>query len=405
MIVGAEEIADGKASPDTLGVRAVDDKTLIVELKNNCPWFLETMAFPPTAPVRGDLIDKFGAQWATNPKTLIGNGPYKVSEWTPQEHIVLVKNPNHYDYKNLGPKSITFKFLEDENAALNAFTAGELDYNELIPLTERARLREEGLLTECPALSTEYIIFNTQKPPFNDVRVRRAFSLAINRAHIVKNITHSGYPAGGFIPFGMPDVEPGSDFRKVGGDYISVDESDYEGNCVTARELFAEAGYPGGRGFPQVEAGHNTSSSHKDRLEVVQHCLNTELGVKITLVNEEWSTFIQSRREGKYLLARGGWSADDRFAHNYLAQFMTGNKNNDAFFSNEDFDNAMRRAGNSPDIATAMRFWHEAEEIFMRYAPVAPVSFGVHTFQVRPDIRGIFSDALKNTCFSYAHCE
>ncbi|MDO4328748.1 MAG: peptide ABC transporter substrate-binding protein, partial [Lachnospiraceae bacterium] len=273
MVKGYAEVADGSADPDTLGIKAIDDSTLEVVLSYDCPYFEEVAAFPATFPVRKDMVEG-NDEWTYDVASYIGNGPYKMKEWSHNAYILAEQNENYYDVANLGPATIKFTLLDDENAMLAAYKSGELDFIENFPMDELPNYLASGEVDIADYLGTYYVCFNTEDEIFSDPKIRKAFSLVIDRNYIVENVSQAGeVPATGFVPAGVNDAAgPGSDdYRTVGGEYYSVAEEDYEKNCEEARALLAEAGYPNGEGFPTVEYLYNTADNHKKIGEALQN--------------------------------------------------------------------------------------------------------------------------------------
>lgn len=368
ILLNANEIMDDTMAPTELGVKAIDDKTLEVTLHTACPYFNEIMAFPALMPVRQDMIETAGDQWTFDTKTYIGNGPYKMKSWEHNAEIVIEKSETYYDYDKLGPDTLTFKLMDDANAILAAYRSGELNFIEEVPVNEIAALLETGELNIDAYIGTYYVCFNTQLEPFNDARVREAFSLAIDRNYIVEQITQTGQvPATGFVPAGIYDAAgpSGDDFRTVGGDYMDVSKEQYAANCEKARELLKEAGFEGGAGFPVVEYLYNTSDNHKAIGEALQNMWQTELGVTVNLTNQEWNTFLQTRKDGDYSIARNGWIADYNDPMSFLDMWLTGGGNNDAQYSNPEYDALIQAAKSTSDQAERMNLMHQAEDILM----------------------------------------
>ena len=235
-VVNANEIMAGEKDPSELAVKAVDDKTFEVTLTTDLPYFDELCAFPAMMPVRQDIIEANGDQWTFDPSTYISNGPYKLTEWTHNSQIVMAKDENYYDYENLGPDTLTFKLMDDTNAMLSGFKSGELDYIQEAPQAELPNLIASGDMKIVDYLGTYYVCFQTQKAPFDNPKVREAFTLAVDRNYIVDKVTQSGQvEASAYVPSGISDAEEGSDFRKVGGDYYDPTKDAYEANCEKAR--------------------------------------------------------------------------------------------------------------------------------------------------------------------------
>jgi oligopeptide transport system substrate-binding protein len=401
---GPEIIYDGTMTADELGAKALDESTFEVTLHTAIPYFLEIAAFPAAFPVRQDIIEASGDQWTFDPATYIGNGPFMMSEWVHNSYILMVQNPNYYDVENLGPNSIKFALMDDENAMLAAFNSGELDFNEGYPIDEVPTLLESGQLKIADYIGTYYVCFQTQKAPFDDPLVRQAFSLVIDRNYIVEQITRAGQvAAAGYVPSGIYDAEgPGSDFREVGGDYYSISKDDYEANCETARELLAEAGYPGGEGFPIVEYLYNTSDNHRVIGEALQNMWQTELGVQVTITNQDWAVFLDTRKNGDYSIARNGWIADYNDPISFLDMWVTGGGNNDAQYANADYDALITQAKTSSEPEIRMQAMHDAEDILLGETVVAPIYFYTQPYMASDDLKGWYYSPLGYFFFSYA---
>ncbi|WP_297290241.1 peptide ABC transporter substrate-binding protein [uncultured Flavonifractor sp.] len=403
-VVNANEIMNGEKEPSELGVKAVDEKTFEVTITSDLPYFLEICAFPATFPVREDIVSN--AQWTYDPATYVSNGAYKMSERVTNDRIVMVPNEYYYDVDSLGPQKLTFKLMEDQNAMLNGFNTGELDFIESMPTDEVAGLLASGDLKIVDYIGTYYVCYQTQKAPFDDWRVRKAFTLAVDRNRIVTEITQTGQvEAGGYVPAGVYDAAgaTGDDFRTVGGDYYDPYKEAYEANCEEARALLAEAGYPNGEGFPVVEYLYNTDDSHKAVAEALQNMWQEVLGVKVTLNNQEWATFLQTRKDGDYSIARNGWIADYNDPMSFLDMWLTGGGNNDAQYSNAEYDAKIQAAKASTDPAERMQLMHEAENILIEEDWVVnPLYFYTQKYMLADGIQGMYYTPLGY--FFFDHC-
>ena len=404
MVQGYAEVASGAADPDTLGIKAIDDKTLEVVLSYDCPYFEEIMAFPATFPVRQDMVEG-NEQWTYDPATYIGNGPYKMAEWSHNAYILAEKNENYYDYENLGPDTIRFTLLDDANAMLTAYNSGELDFIENFPTDEMANYLASGEITVADYLGTYYVCFNTEDEVFSDPLIREAFSLAIDRNYIVENVSQAGeVPATAYVPSGVNDAAgpSGDDFRTVGGDYYSVAAEDYEANCEKARELLAEAGYPNGEGFPTVEYTYNTDDKHKAIAEALQNMWQEVLGVTVTLSNQDWNVFLESRKQGDYQIARNGWIADYNDPCSFLDMWYTDGGNNDAQYSNPEYDAQIDAAKATSNQEERMAAFHAAEDILIEQDSVlAPIYFYTQPYMLADDIQGMYYTPLGYFFFGY----
>ena len=404
-VVNANEIMAGEVDPSELGIVALDDSTVEITLHTATPYFMEICAFPAAYPVRQDMIEAGGDQWTFDIATYMGNGPYKMSEWQHNSFIKMIPSETYYDVANLGPASIKFALMDDDNAKLAAFNSGELLFIENPPTDEIPTLLESGELTVADYIGTYYVCFNNSLAPFDNKLVREAFSLVIDRDYITKQISGTGeVPAAGYVPAGINDAAgPGSDdFRTVGGDFYSVDPADYQANCDKARELLAEAGYADGKGFPIVEYLYNTTDLHRAVGEALQNMWQTELGVTVTLNNQDWGVFLETRKNGEYSIARNGWIADYNDPASFLDMWVTGGGNNDAQYKNSTFDALVTKFKTSADPVERFATMHEAEDIFVNQdKAVAPIFFYTQPYMINDKVDGMFYTPLGYFFFMY----
>jgi oligopeptide transport system substrate-binding protein len=286
--------------------------------------------------------------------------------------------------------------LDDDNSALVGFNNGDIDWMMNFPSDELPALIASGKVVIADYLGTYFVSFNNQKAPFDDVRVRKAFSLAIDRNYIVNAITQSGEkPADAFVPYGVADAAPGSDFRTTGGPYYSVAASDYEKNCDEARKLLADAGYPGGENFPVVEYIYNTNDRHRAIGEGLQNMWKSVLGVNVTLDNQDWSVYIDRRKAGNYEVARHGWIADFNDPISFLDLFISTSGNDDPQYRSRVYDNFIRVAQSTSVPEERMKAMHEAEDVFMGTDhAVAPVYFYTQPYMLNEKYIGLYNTPL-----------
>lgn len=383
-----------------LNVTAPDDKTLVVTLKNAVPYFLELTAFPTYSPVRQDLIEANGDKWATDVKTYIGNGPYKMTEWVPGSHILYQKNENYWDYKNLGSEKIKFVLMEDDNAILNAYKQEEILFADQMPNDEIDAWRDKPDFHLEGQLGTYYVSFNVKKAPLDNPKVRKALTLAIDRDWIVKNVGKSGQvPAGAFVSTGLSDADSAKQFRDIGGDYY--DPIAYEKNLEEAKKLLAEAGYPDGKGFPNMEYLYNEGTAHQQIGEALQDMWK-KIGVNVTLVSQEWNTFLNTRKNGEYFIARNGWLSDYNDPISMLDMWITGGGNNDAQWSNTDYDALIAKVKASSDPSERFKLMHQAEDIIFAESMLAPIYYYVDLYLLNSKIQGFWASPLGYKYFMYA---
>lgn len=410
MVKGYAEVNSGEADPSTLAVSAPDASTFEVVLTYDCPYFLEICAFPAAFPVREDIVSAEPDTWTTsnNSKNYITNGPWKMAEWVHDSYIKMVPNEYHYDVANLGPDSITFRLMADSNAMLAGFRSNDLQYINQVPVDETPSLLASGELDIVDYIGTYYVSYQTQAEPFDDWRVRKAFTLTIDSKYIVEQITQSGQvPATGFVPAGIYDANPtGDDFRTVGGDYWEAPLTDeiYQKNCEEARQLLAEAGYPNGEGFPVVTYLYNTGDAHKAIGEALQQMWQNALNVTVQLQNQEWNAFLETRKNGDFQVARNGWIADYNDPISFLDMWLTGGGNNDGQYSNPEYDAAIKEAKSSADPAVRMAAMHRAEDIIMGEDwALGPIYFYTNSYMMKENIKGAFYTPLGYYIFGYTY--
>ena len=377
MVQNAVEIQNGAKDKSELGVKAIDDKTLEVTLKAPCNYFIEIVAAAVTSPVRQDIIEANGEMWYENPETYIGNGAYKLVEWSHQEKIVMEANDKYYDYANLGPTKITRMLMDDDNAILAAFESGDLAYAASFPTEELDRLKEAGTFQVAPVAGTYYILVNAEGkgmiPELQDPKVRRALALAIDRNYVTDMVTKRGeLPADTFLPRGFHD-EDGKDYYDSADKFW--DNSTYEANCEEAKKLMAEAGYPDGAGFPTISYTINNNSAHAAIAEYVQNVWKEVLGVDCTIDSQEFAVFLDMRSAGDYALARAGWTVDYMDPASLMELWITSSGNNDCHFYNEEYDSYISAAAHATSQNERFENFHKAEKILEEQLPIIPIYY------------------------------
>lgn len=389
--------ADGTALwLDDLGVKAVNDSTLEVTLEAACPYFNQIVAFPTLFPVRKDIIEKNPDGWSNDPATYIGNGPYVLKEWTHKSKIVFEKNANYYDKATIAAEKLEFMLMDDNNAVYAAYKQGSIQVVQtLFPSEETPALIKSGDCTVFPSNGNYYYAFNTQKAPFNNAKVRKALTLAIDRQYIVDNITKGGQViAAAFVPSGMLDATAGSDFRKVGGNYFDPSASAYQTNIAAAKKLMEEAGYKDGKGFPKFELKYNTNTAHQKIAEYVIAEWKTNLGIEATLVAEDFPTLLADRNNGKFDVARDAWVGDYNDPMTFLDLATSESGNNDSHFKNTAFDALIKTAKSTTDQTARMKAMHDAEKILMDEMAVMPIYFRTDPVLINKKVSGVVDSPL-----------
>ena len=397
-IAGAEAYNAGEGSVDDVMVEALDDKTLQVTLEAPTPFFLSLAAFATYYPLYQPAIEADPEGWHLSADTIVGNGPFKMIS-SAQGQMEFVPNENYWDKDAVILDRLIFTMIENESTELTMFETGEVDVTHTVPGPEIPRLQETGELHIFPYFGTYYFIFQIEKPPLDDVRVRKALTLAIDREALVTNVTQGGQlPAYAFVPKGIPEHD-GSDFRDNGGDYFSYDVEE-------AQRLLEEAGYPGGAGFPSVEILYNTSEMHKMIAEAIQEMWKQNLGIEnVTLTNQEWGVYLNTRDEGDFMIARAGWIGDYLDPNTFLDMWVTGGGNNNSRFSNAEYDRLVAEARMMDDEVARMDVMHQLEDILMEEMPIAPIYYYTLPMMVKSYVKGYSKAAVGGLDFKSAYIE
>lgn len=394
-----EDYNTKKATADDVGVKAVSDQVLEVTLERPTPYFLSLTAFHTYYPVHRRTVEA-NERWAASATGIIGNGPFKIVNWVHENKLELARNENYWDAAKVRMPRLDFVLVDSNNTVLIMFERGQVDMAENPPINEIPRLIRENKLQIFPYLGTYYYTFNVAQPPFNNPKVRKAFSYAIDRQAIVTQITQGGQqPAMALVPQGLADAVPDEDFRVKGGTYFR--DNDVE----SARQLLAEAGYPQGRGLPAVSILYNTSESHKMIAEAVQEMWKKNLGADVQLNNQEWKVFLDNLDKRNYQVARDNWVGDYADPMTFLELFESTNGNNVPGYQNPAYDALIRQAREAGDPAVRMQTLHQAEKMLMDDAVIAPLYFYTNPVVIRPNVKGFIRTILGTVYFKEAYLE
>ena len=378
-IRGAEYLNAGRTSdPAALGIRAMDASTLEIALARPTPLLPAILTLPVAFPVPRQSLARAATsgderRW-TRPEFLVGNGPFVLTEWSPNRQLATARNPYFHEPAKLA--ALVFHPYDQASAQESAFRTGQLHLTADLPATRRAhyRAQQPQVLRTEPVLEANFLRFNTTQPPFADARVRRAFALAIDRRALVDTVTLGGQAPGFTLcPSGLPGYTP------PGG--IGHDPA-------AARRLLAEAGFPDGRGFPAVEAITFASDQNQKVLEALQQMWSRELGVTVTLAPKEKNVWISDERRLAYQLSLTRWIADYADPVAFLELFLTAGGNNATGWSDAEYDQLVHTAAAEADPARRNAFFREAEVRLLDALPVAPLYHGTRAYLADPAVRG-----------------
>jgi oligopeptide transport system substrate-binding protein len=365
-----------------VGIRAIDERTLEIRLDNPTHYFLDLLAFYPLAPVNQKCLEKYGKPAWTKPANIITNGAFRLQEHRIRDRIRLVKSDTYWDRDHVKISVADALATDDRITALNLYLTGSVDWvtqpppNAIRELLKSNPPRND--LNPAPQLTIYHYLLNVNRPPLNDVRVRRALSLALDREEICKIGTAAGEaPALSMVPPGIEGyTSPQCPPR----------------NPQLARQLLAEAGYPKGLGFPKLEIHYNTDVVHQAIAELVRKQWQRELGITVTLRNEEWSSMQATQHTMDFMISRRAWVGDYIDPNTFLDLFVSGGANNCTGFANPQYDRLIADAAREPDAVKRLKMLHDAEQILMNEMPIIPIFYYVSRNLVSPKVRGFYNN-------------
>lgn len=385
-IANAQEIAEGKKAPETLGVKAVDDATLEVTLTQPNAALLAMLAHPSLVPIDKVLVNRFGEQW-TKPEHIVTSGPYKLSAWVVNERIVAERNPRYWDNEHTVINKVTWLPIHSEAADVNRYKAGEIDIVYTVPINQFAQLKKTmgDQLNVSPQLATYYYEFNTTRPPFNDPRVRLALNMALDKDIIAEKVLGQGQRPAWLIS--QPDI---GGVKLQNPDYASWSR---DKRIAEAKKLLSEAGYSDSH--PLVfNLLYNTSESHQRVAIAASSMWKKNLGVEAKLQNQEWKTMLDTMHTHNFDAVRYAWIADYDDAATFLNNFRTGDSENTSQYSNPAYDEALKNAAKASDGVARGKYYQQAEDLLAKDVPAVPVYHYVRTHLVKPWVGGFTPDKL-----------
>jgi oligopeptide transport system substrate-binding protein len=371
----------------SVGATALDPRTLRVNLDHPVPEFPRLLANPAWYPVPLGTIAANGPLWQrgnpwASPGRMVGNGPFVLESWIADKEIVVKRSPSYWDASAVRLHGIHFYPIDSVEAEERAFRSGQLHVTDAVPVDriEAYRRDSPGLLRADPYLGTYFYRLNVRRPPLDDVRIRRALSLGVDRAAIVDRILHGEETeARAFTPAGIGDYVPPP------GAGTNFDE---------ARRLLAASGHPGGAGLPPLELLYNNSENHRAIAEAIQEMWRRELGIDVRLANQEQKVVLEERRTGAYQVVRSAWIADYASPESFLDIWRTGDGNNQTGWSDRRYDDLLDEASRAGDAASRDALWRQAEQRLLDGAPEIPIYHYSHLFLIRPSVRGWFPTVL-----------
>ncbi|MEZ8233922.1 ABC transporter substrate-binding protein [Vibrio splendidus] len=391
-MVNAKDIVAGKKDKSELGVKAVDANTLVVELDTAVPYFVMMMGHTTMKPVHQATVEKFGDQW-TKPGNFVGNGAFAVDKWVVNERLVLKRNDQYWNNDKTVLNKVTFLPIENQVAEMNRFLSGEIDFTNELPTEHFKRLKKEYAedVSVAGNLCTYYYIFNTKKAPFDDVRVRKAISYAIDRNIVSDAILAQGQKPAYFL---TPEITAGFNPELPTYGKMSQKERNEE-----AARLLEEAGY--GKDNPlNFNLLYNTSENHKKIAVALGSMWKKTLGLKVTLENQEWKTYLSSKDSGDFEVARAGWCGDYNEASSFLTLMKSNNTTGGVHYDSAEYDQIIDKALNSTSAEEREALYLEAEALMAKDMPIAPIYQYVKSRLLNPHVGGFPTNNAEDKIFS-----
>jgi len=391
-MVNAADIIAGKKDKSTLGVKAIDDYTLEVQLASSVPYFVMMMGHTTMMPVHQATVEKYGDNW-TKAENFVGNGAFVVNKWVVNERLELVRNKYYWDNAHTVLNKVTFLPIENQVAEMNRFLSGELDFTNELPNELFKRLKKEH--SESVAikgnLCTYYYNFNTHKAPFDDIRVRKAISYAIDRDIITKVLLGQGQKPAYFL---TPEIT--ANFNPELPAYGKLTQKERN---AKAKALLAEAGYD--KAHPlEFSLLYNTSENHKKLAVAIGSMWKKTLGIKVTLENQEWKTYLESKKQGNFEVSRAGWCGDYNEPSTFTSLMEGSNTSGGIHYKSAAYDKLVKQAIAATDEAERTNLYYAQEALLAKDMPIAPIYQYVTARLVNPHVGGYAANNAEDRLYS-----
>ena len=380
-LVGAYEYHNGLTNDfSEVGVKAIDQKTLKVNLKNPTPFFLGLLSHYSTWPVHKETVLKYGdiddrnGEW-TRPGNFVCNGPFQLKSWELNNKIVVEKNPYYYDASIVKLNEIHYYPVSNVMTEDRMFRAGQLHLTSTLPSQKcPIYIEENPNLRIDPYMGTYFYRINTNHEALKDVRVRKALAYSIDRELLVNKVTKCGQiPAYSFTPPGSNGYEPKTQ--------IPFDPE-------LAKSLLEDAGYSDENPFPKLEILFNTNEDHRKIALAIQQMWQVNLGIEIELVNQDWKVYLNREMIGDFQISRAGWIGDYEDPNTFLDLMRPNRGNNKTGWENKEYDELVEKANTINNQSERYEMLYKAEEILIDNMPIIPLYTYVRSYQLSPDVKG-----------------
>lgn len=382
-VVGAEDFRTGKTrDPETIGFRAPDPLTFEIRLRERAPFLLACLSNNPFLPLNRAALDRFGAylrrdsEW-TKPGNLVGNGPFRLKSWRVNQAVVVEKNPFYWDAARVRLNGVVYHPIEDLDAEERAFRGGLLHVTRNLPPVRLAVYRQERspYLQSEPSASTMWVTFNNREAPFSDVRVRRAFALVTDREKLVSQVLRDGSKVADSLT--VPNF----------GGYTARAKVRYAPE--EGRALLAQAGFPGGVGFPRFTYTYTAvRPGQKELAEALQAMWARELGVQVELNQQEEKIWLDTLRTRKFQTAASSWSSGFSDPLDLAQNCLSTSPNDESNFDSREYDAAYAAAGQAASDEARLEEFQKMDAIIAREAPILPIYHRTINYLKLPSVHG-----------------
>ena len=395
VVKNAEAWYNGECTAEDVGVKAVDDKTFVVELEAATPWFLKLTATSSFFPVCKAVVEA-NPTWTADVATYVSNGPFMLTEYSSLNRLVLDKNPNYYMADSVVIPQVQFVIIPDAATELTAYNNGEINVSTNLSSEALVQYASSEELHTAGKIGVQYCDFNTQLPEFSDKRVRQAFSMAIDRQALLTAMGLIESPVYGFVPYAQPSLTDSSKcYRDIAGDLFTED-------VEAAKALMAEAGYPNGEGFPVVEIVTKNDTSQKLMAQILGEFWKQNLGVEYSITTYESSVYWGELDAGHFSVDRNGYTCDYDDPSANLKIWITGSNAYENGWDDPVYDEMYRVSLAMLDPAEREAALVEMETYLVDQMPAIPVYSMLNQYLVKPDISGVICNSIGHVYFEYA---
>ena len=387
-IKNAQAFYNKKIPFEQVGVKALNDNALEIELEHPTSFFLSLLMMPAAYPLHRATLKAHNGDFTRDPawtqsQHFVSNGAFKLKHWHAGKNIEVVKNEHYWNKDHVALSGIKFLPISDVATEERAFRSGQLHITEIVPYTKIRAYHEQphSPLRIHPYLGTFYYIFNTKEKPLDDVRVRKALNLALHRDELMGcdlfQIKHKSTFQ--LVPEGCQNFHCTQPIRE---------------NADEARRLLAEAGFPNGKNFPRLTLIFNTAEGQTYLASAIQEMWKKELNIDIELMNVEWKVYLQRRREKAFEIARGGWVGDYNDPTTFLDLWRQNNPNNFTYWHNEEFEEYLHKASEEIDAQKRIHYLEQAEALLLKEYPLLPIHASATSHLVESHVQGWYSNLL-----------